>query len=56
MRLLSNCEKNDYYNIHGKFQVHSTDIFVLGAKPNIARWQPLLLPLTLRAYPTPSLG
>ena len=31
---------NDYYNIHRKFQVHSTNIFVLGAKTNIARWQP----------------
>ena len=31
---------NNYYNIHRKFQVHSTNIVVLGAKTNIARWQP----------------
>ena len=43
----------DYYNIHRKFKVHSSNIFVLGAKSNIARWQPpLSLPLNLTAYPT----
>ena len=29
---------NDYYNIHKKFQVHSTNIFGLGAKINILKW------------------
>ena len=47
---------NDYYNIHRKFQVHSTNIFVLGAKNKyIARWQQPPL-LTLTAYPTPTTG
>ena len=32
--------ENDYHNVHRKFQVHSTNIFVLGAKTNITRWQP----------------
>ena len=31
---------NYYYNEHRKFQVHSTNVFLLGAKTNIARWQP----------------
>ena len=41
--------KNDYYNIHRKFQVHNTNIFRLEAKTNIMREQP---PSTLTAYPT----
>ena len=45
---------NDYYTIHRKFQVHSSNIFVLGATANIARWQPPPLPLTLTAYATPT--
>ena len=32
--------------------MHRSNIFGLGAKPNIARWQPPPLPLTLTAYPT----
>ena len=31
---------NDYYNIHRKFQVHSTSILGLGAKTKIRKWQP----------------
>ena len=35
-------KRNDYYKIHKKFQVHITNLFGLGAKTNIARWQPPL--------------
>ena len=48
---------NNYYNTHRKFQVHNTNIFVLGAKTNIARYvNHPPLPLTLTAYPTPTPG
>ena len=40
----------EYYNIHKEFKIHITNIFVLGAKTNIARWQPPPL-LTLTSYP-----
>ena len=36
----TNYEGNDYYNIHRKFQVHSTSIFGLGAKTKTGKWQP----------------
>ena len=49
-------KRNDYHNAHRKFQVHITNIFVLGAKTNIARWQPPPLPLTLAVNPTPTQG
>ena len=37
----ANYERNDGYNIHvhWKLQVNQTNIFGLGAKTNIARWQ-----------------
>ena len=50
--------KEDDYNIYRKFQVHSTDIFGLGAKTKIGKWQPL--PSTPNfdslpyPYPTPT--
>ena len=48
---------NDYYNMHRKFQVHSTNIFVLGAKTNIARWQPPPTPnFDSLPYPYPRVG
>ena len=47
---------NDYYNVHRKFQVHSTNIYVIGAKTNIARWQPPPLPLNLTANLIPIPG
>ena len=40
---------DNYFNIHMKFEVHSTNIFGQGAKVNIARWQPPPLLLTLTA-------
>ena len=33
-------KENDYYNMHQKFQVHGTTSFGIGAKTNIARFQP----------------
>ena len=45
---------NDYYSVHRKFQVHSTNIFVLGAKQISQGDNHPSLPLTLTAYPTPT--
>ena len=58
MEFLANYEKgNDYYNIHRKFQIHSNNIFVLGAKTNIAMWQPLPTPnFDSLPYPYPRVG
>ena len=39
-----------------KFQVHRSNVLVLGAKANIVRWEPPPLPLTLTGYPIPTLG
>ena len=47
---------NDYFNIHRKFEVHSTNIFGFRAGLNIARWQPPPLSLTLKALPYPEVG
>ena len=44
---------NNYYNIHRKFQVHSNKYFCIGAKTNIARWQPPPLPLWQLTLPLP---
>ena len=38
--LLKIMKGDDYYNIHRKFQVHSTNIIWFQAKTNIARWKP----------------
>ena len=48
---------NDYYNVYRKFQVHSTNIFVLGAKKKkILQGGNHPFHLTLTAYPTPTPG
>ena len=48
----------DNYIIHKKFQVYSTNIFGLGAKTNIARWQlPLSTPnFNSLPYSYPTVG
>ena len=40
MEFSANVKENDIYNIHRKFQMHRSNILVLGAKANIVRWQP----------------
>ena len=44
-------KENDNNNIQMKFQVHSTNMFGLGAKTNIAKWQPPPLPLNFYSSP-----
>ena len=47
---------NSYLSIHRKFQVHSTNMFGLGAEANMARCAIITLLLSLAAYPIPTEG